>query len=240
MSEELTISDPVERRRAWLGKLTAELLKLEPLFPVHNFLLDEGLPQWVHNLEREIGATMFPLVRLKEEPTLSPKRIGGLIGHSCAYAVWMMEYLEEQMSEPEQDTVSKLTPEQIALAEKYLLGIANDWYPALRRFAKRALCSSVDQSYEDMTEFLLGFSQAFSRKPRRQNASDIGNSATQIYFFMFIWWRAVKSMQSVHQLHQWLVKAFHPHRIGDLKRIEKMCQRIELHYRKPGRPKKSK
>jgi hypothetical protein len=36
-----------------------------------------------------------------------------------------------------------------------------------------------------------------------------------------------------------LVKVFGTYRAGDLKRTEKICQRIELHYRKPGRPKKN-
>ena len=35
-----------------------------------------------------------------------------------------------------------------------------------------------------------------------------------------------------------LVKVFGPYRTGDLKRTEKICQRIGLRYRKAGRPKK--
>ena len=35
-------------------------------------------------------------------------------------------------------------------------------------------------------------------------------------------------------------KSMGEHRTGDLKRIEKICQRIGLHFRKPGRPKMAK
>ena len=42
-----------------------------------------------------------------------------------------------------------------------------------------------------------------------------------------------------HGKNKILVGVFGPHRVGELKRIEKICQRIDLHYRKPGRPKKA-
>ena len=55
---------------------------------------------------------------------------------------------------------------------------------------------------------------------------------------MLVHWRIIARLNSVPHLHQVLVKVF-DRRAGDLKRTEKMCQRIELSYRKPGRPKKS-
>lgn len=241
VSEEITIIDPAEHRTAWLQKLAEEFLKLEPLFPLSKFVPDEGAPRWVENVENEIAATMYPLARLKEDLQLTPKRLGGMIGHSSAYGVWMLENLEEQLSKPEINVdTTKLTAEQIEFGEKFVFGIVEHWYPALRRFAKRALCSAVDQSYEDMTEFLLAYSQAFSRKPKSQGLTGIGSSATETYFFLLTYWRVVNALSSVHELHQCLVRVFGPHRVGDLKRVEKICQRIDLHYRKPERPKKVK
>lgn len=231
---------PEARRKQWLRRLCDEFIKLEALFPAENFLPDEGLPKWVQNIERELGATMFPVARVKKgfEPT--PKRLGGIIGHACAYGVWLVEWVAETLggSETALDE-SKLTPEQLAFGNKFIQGLLNEWYPALRRLAKRALCSTVDQSYEDMRDFLLAYSEAFSRKPKAPNAGDIGNSATELYFYMIVHWKVVNAMNSVHELHQWLVKRFGPHQVGELKRIEKICQRIELHYRRRGRPKRA-
>jgi hypothetical protein len=107
----------------------------------------------------------------------------------------------------------------------------------MRRLAKIALCSSVDQSYEDMTDFLLAFSKAFACKPKTGAVGDIGNPTFQIFVFMLIRWRFVAGLKSVRELHDVLVRFFGSPCIGELKRIEKICQRIGLHYRKPGRPK---
>lgn len=239
MSDTAITVDRMENRKAWLNKLGEEFLKLEPLFPVPNFMPDDEGPKWVRNVERELAATMYPTARLKEELNFTPRRMGSLIGYSCAYGVWQMEALEALADRDESDLdTTKMTAEQMECGENYLMRIVNDWYPALRRFAKRALCSAVDQTYEDMTEFLLAYSQAFSRKPRTLDLSGIGTSATEIYLFLITYWRLVSVMQSVHQLHQCLIKVYGPYRVGQLKRVEKICQRIELHYRKPGRPKK--
>jgi hypothetical protein len=241
MSEESPQIEPEEERKAWLRRLGDELLKLEPLFPIKNLFPEEDLPKWVQNVEREVGATMFPVAKIKDDLNLTPKRMGALIGHSCALGVWIMEGLEYQLNKPESDIdLSKFTPEQIEHGKKFLEDIVGDWYPALRRLAKRSLCSCVDRSYEEMTEFLLAYSEAFSRKPKKQGVADIGNPTIEIYFFMLTFWRAVNAMRSVHQLHQVLVGVFGPHRVGNLKRVEKICQRIDLHYRKPGRPKNLK
>jgi hypothetical protein len=76
MSEEATAIDFVEHRKAWLRKLADEFAKLEPLFPVPNYLPDEGIPQWAQSVERELGATMFPIAELKDDLNLTPRRMG--------------------------------------------------------------------------------------------------------------------------------------------------------------------
>jgi hypothetical protein len=202
--------------------------------------LPDDSPKWVQNVEREVGATLFPVAKIKDDFYLTPRRMGALIGHACALAVWMTENLEHELNKPESEIdLTQFTPEQIEHGLKLLQGIVEDWYPALRRLAKRALCSCVDQPYEEMMEFLLAYSDAFSRKPKTFKMGDLGNPTIEIYFFMLTFWRAVNALRSVHQLHQCLVGVFGPHRVGELKRVEKICQRIDLHYRKPGRPKKA-
>lgn len=225
--------------QAWLSKLREEFLKLEPLFPTENFLPDEGLPKWVENVECEIGATMYPVAKLKRDLKLTPKRMGAMLGHSCAYAVWMIEALEVALSKANSGIeLRAFTSVQIENDGKFVLGIVGAWYPALRRLAKRALCSAVDQTYEDMTAFLLAYSGAFSQKPKSLGYADVGNSVFEIYIFLLTNWRLVNALHSVRELHELLVKHMGSHRVGELKRVEKICQRIGLHYRKPGRPKR--
>lgn len=241
MSEQIASQETEDRRQAWLEKLRAEFLKLEPLFPTENFLPEEGLPKWVENIEREIGAVAYPVAKLKEGLKLTPRRMGALLGHSCAFGVWMMEGINRVFAESHASEIKiEIAAEQLEIGTQFCSGIIEVWYPALRRLAKRALCSCVDQSYEDMTAFLLAYSEAFSRKPKRLGFADIGNQVFPIYVFLISRWRHINSLHSVRELHGLLVKVHGPHRIGDLKRVEKICQRIELHYRKPGRPKRSK
>jgi hypothetical protein len=241
MNDEATELHVERDPKAWLRKLAEEFLRLEPLFPISAIFPEAEGPQWVQNVERELGAQMFPIAKVKDHFSLTPRRLGALIGHSCAYGVWMVECLEAMMEAPETtDDFSTKTPGEIERCEKFVSGIAFAWYPALRRLAKRALCSSVNQSYEEMTEFLLAYSQAFSRKPKGNGISGFGNSATEIYIILILYWRSVNAMESVRQLHQFLGKIVRSNRIGDLKRVEKICERIELRYRKPGRPKKVK
>lgn len=224
---------------AWLRKLCEEFVKLELRLPVENLLPEDGLPKWVQNLEREVGSALYPVAKIKEDLNLTPRKVGAILGHACACGVWMMEAFTPDLESQAEIDVSRFTPEQLERAELFLQHILEEWFPALRRLAKRALCSSVDQTYENMSAFLLGYSEAFSRKPRQLGMGDIGNSAFPIHFFMLIHWQFANSLKSVHELHQHLVRILGPHRVGDLKRVEKICQRVGLHYRKPGRPKKA-
>jgi hypothetical protein len=235
-----------EHRTKWLKRLANELDKLEPLMPIK--LLPDGIeyPKWVMNVEREFSLVVLPSAKLKDpDVKITPKRMGAVLGHICEMAVWMMEWMGHQIENPDKKGESDLPKESLAkiTEEEWGKGLVTlnslvDWYLALRRLAKRALCSCVDQTYEDMTDFLLGYSDAFSRKPRTFQVGNIGNPTFEIYVFMLIFWQAINRLDSVRQLHELLVKVFGATRMGDQKRIEKICQRIGLSFRKVGRPKK--
>ena len=156
-------------------------------------------------------------------------------GHSCAIVVWMQEWLlQNDPGTPEQT----FTEEQMRQGEEILKKFT-EWYEAMRGMAKQALASSVDQTYEDMRDFLLGFGDGFSRKPKNFGAADMGNTTFKVYLFMLMCWRQIQHMKSVPELHGALVVMLGAQQVGDLKRIEKICQRIGLSFRKPGRPEKS-
>ncbi len=168
--------DPVKHRQDWLKRLADEVDKIEPLMPIK--LLPDGIeyPQWVLNVEREFSLVMLPSAKLKEpDIKMTPKRMGALLGHMCEMAVWMMECLVDQMANPA-ETGTPLPTEEQCKSGQAVLNSLHEWYLAMRRLAKRALCSSVDQSYEDMTDFLLGYADAFSRKPMTFKAGNIGKA----------------------------------------------------------------
>jgi hypothetical protein len=235
--------NPEANRAKWLKRLAGELDKIEVHMPVK--FLPDGIdyPPWVLKVEREFSLVMLPAAKLKDPNfKITPKRMGALLGHMCEMAVWLMEWFYHQAKDgdvkKDNPLVEKpLTEEEWKKGQEYLVSLKN-WYCAMRRMAKRALCSCVDQTYEDMTDFLLGYSDAFSRKPKTFQVGNIGNPTFEIYIFMLIFWRAIERMDSVRQLHEKLVEVFGANRIGDQKRIEKICQRMGLSFRKPGRPKK--
>jgi hypothetical protein len=238
MSEVPTEPNPEERRAKWLERLVDEIDKIE--VPMGANLLPDGVdyPSWVLKVEREFSLVMLPSAKLKDPNVkLTPKRMGAVLGHMCEIVVWMMELFAYQIEEKGDEKKRSLTQEELEIGQQFLVSL-DKWYCAARRLAKRALCSCVDQTYEDMTDFLLGYSDAFSRKPKTFQASGIGNPTFEIYVFMLMFWRLIERMDSVRQLHEALVKVFGANRMGDQKRIEKICQRIGLSFRKPGRPKK--
>lgn len=179
---------------------------------------------------------MFPVAKLKKDLTLTPQRLGGIIGHQCAMGVWMMEYISMTLKKRPIETDEEKSAEQMAQGKQFIAKLHSEWYMALRRLAKRALVSCVDQSYPDMRDFLSAYSAAFARKPTSFGYDSFGSSAFEIYLYMVWHWQAIANLNSVRELHDLLLKQLGPQRAGELKRTEKICQRIGLHYRKAGRP----
>jgi len=228
-------------RRRWLNRFAAEFRRLEGLAPVRNMLPGENGPTWLGNVQSEYVRATHPAADLVGAKELTPARLGGLLGHQCANAVWMMEVFAKMIHQAEQTEESNLPALAAADLDKAneTWRKFNEWYTALRHLAGRVLKSVVYQSYEDMSAFLLAYSNAFNRKPKvTAGLGDFGNTTFAIYHFMLINWRVVDRLDSVSSLHELLRKHIGEYRTGDLKRVEKICQRIGLHYRKPGRPKR--
>lgn len=233
MSEMVFESDLETRQKQWLNRLASELEKIEKLMPANFLPSGVEYPPWVERIESELALVLLPAAKLREPGfKVTPKRMGALLGHACGLAVYLLEYLSADCAE-----APVLTEAELAQGEACARAFF-DWYKAMRRLAKLSLCSCVDQTYEDMTAFLAGFSGGFSQKPKTTNAAGMGNPTFEIYLVMIQYWRVVARFQSVRELHEWLTIIFGANRVGNQKRVEKICQRIGLSFRKPGRPSK--
>ena len=161
MSEVAIEFNPEEHRAKWLKRLVDELDKIEAVMVFK--ILPDGIeyPSWVLKVEREFCLVMLPAAKLKEPDfKITPKRMGAVLGHMCEMAVWMMEWfnnLSESKDDQEKNPLTEkpLTEEEWKKGQELLFSL-DVWYCAMLRLAKRALCSCVDQPYEDMTDFLLG------------------------------------------------------------------------------------
>ena len=233
-----------KERDKWLNRLAHQFLTLNGLFPFKEVFPTENCHEWVHRVELEYLVAVHPGADLKGATRFTPARMGGFLGNQCAYAVWMVASLEamieQAMKDPEKIKDFVERKEECEKGQNILRRFI-EWYKALRRLAGRALKSCVYQPYEDMSGFLAAYSRAFGKKPKLgAGMGDFGSTTFGIYHFMLWHWRAVDQLDSVRALHELLRRSMGEHRVGDLKRIEKICQRIGLHYRKPGRPKASK
>lgn len=222
--------------RQWFHRLADELDKLEALMPFRVLPDTTTHPEWVLNVEREVSISMLPAAKLRAANyEITPKRMGALLGHMCAMAAWMMESLQFQIDNHNPVKCPQLTEAEIESGLK-LLGSFIKWYEGVRRFAKLALCACVDRTYLEMRDFLLGYGDGFSHKPLTFGYGDFGSTTIEIYHYMLRFWPAIEKLKSVRQLHEELMKVFGANKVGDQKRIEKICQRIGLSFRKPGRP----
>jgi hypothetical protein len=236
-----------KRRNRWIKRIVGEFLRLQGYFPWKDFLPEENCPKWVWHVEQEYAQVTFSLANPKRVEKLTVCGLGSFLGYQCAYAVWMTENIEalgkkieEAVEKPENaEKFEKLASNKAAVDEgiKFLRKYIG-WYGAMRRMAGRALKSCVYQSYDDMTGFLVSFGRAFSRKPKiGAGTGDFGSTNFGIYHFMISNWKTVDGLGSVRELHELLRERLGEHKTGGLKRVEKICQRVHLHYRKPGRPK---
>jgi len=84
--------------------------------------------------------------------------------------------------------------------------------------------------FDGLAEGLSEFAKAGA--PGRQT------TAAPIYIFLVIYWQEIEMLGNLATLHQWLIERLSTNMVGDLKRIEKLCQRIGLKFKGPGRPRR--
>jgi hypothetical protein len=245
MSETEPKCDAKIHREKWLKRLRMDLEKTEGLMPKAFWETGGETPKWVQNVERELCLPLFLAAKLRDPNfVITPKRMGAMIGHTCEKAVCLLEGFNDFPEEPAEIEPQTLTNEEKKQAEEIAEAVVkfakavDDWYQSMRRLAKLALCSCVDQTYEDMRDFLLGYADGFSRKPKKLKVGDFGSTASEIYLLMVSCWQLIEQMESVREFHEWLILHLGACKVRDQKRIEKICTRMGLHFRKPGRPKK--
>jgi hypothetical protein len=224
------------RRKAWAESLLVEMERISGYLPPFG-AMDEKTPSWVQAVEKQFALVMLPAAKLKKGQDITPKRLGAVVGHQCAIAVWMMEWFNAEEKQKELEKIKVDKPVEDDSTAQYDF---EKWYLGMVRLAKKALCSSVNQTYDDMSDFLIGYAEGFRRKPRTLQIGDIGNTTFEIYVFMLMYWQLIETFSSVAHFHLVLVKMFGVQRVGDLKRVEKICERVGLTFREPGRPRTKK
>jgi hypothetical protein len=206
----------------------------------------DDLPSWVRKVASKLAGTLFaPVTTALDELEFSPYRVG--------YAMGIMQWGNSEMSakpSPELEKILrrvKISPRAkrkvSKLFEQFFLRagltpaelrrsrfIPPDFKSYLAK-VERGTLKDVREFHRGMVDGLEGVGKGVSR--------DQSNLATDIYLALAMWWRIVISYTSVTELHQWLTRILGEQRVGDRKRVEKICERIGLRFREPGRPPKN-
>ena len=233
MSEPEPIKSP-EWLREIVGAFEAvESLRGEPAW------LSGDLPAWTQKLGAEFLKSITPLAHLQANTAWTPEEVGGVIGHQFAY--WHLIF--DLLSEDEEPSPNEAAYDALLAYFRRTLGedfekqieefwrvLAEEMAPAYKRALSMALTKATEQSYSDMTRFFTAFSRALTKKPTKGNP--IGRTTTTVYLVMLVYWKQVEELGSIPALHAWLFRniLLKPQIVGDLKRVEKMCQRLGLSY----------
>jgi hypothetical protein len=158
-----------------------------------------------------------------------------MLGHQVGYWQWIGEHFEREMKSGREVTFEEL---ERAFGKgfeertkKYWGTMIEEVLPAFEAAVKFALQRAVDQEFHVMAKFFAAFSRALARKPSLRLG--VGRTSTGIYWVMLTSWRRVEEFGSVPELHRRLCACIYlgSHVVGDLKRVEKICERMGLSYK---------
>jgi hypothetical protein len=217
----------------WLQQIVDRFESVGEIFPDPHWMQGE-LPLWVQNVGREIMKGIFPTAHLKVGRYWEIGEVAALVGQNIAYSDSIMAEVceSEQLDRKKWDNLRKILGDDIEeRAEEYARKLTEEFLPAFEEAVKFSLTLAGEQDYASMRRFFKAFSRALDRRPI--SAGDIGRTNTRIYWVLLLSWRRVEEFGSIPELHRRLCKCVFlgPHLVGDLKRIEKICERIGLSYR---------
>lgn len=225
---------PVED--SWILKSIEEIDKACAEFPCPPQLEDEtGAPEWVERLQVALTKSYFAGAFRGPSTELTPGRFGYALGRQIALMEWHFEFLT-RLGEKLEGRVT-ITPEMEHRASLWYEKVQTA-LPHYRRSVHRTLLRASDAESQDRAAFFRqygeGLSSGLGSADKFPGAAT--TTASDIYEILFWFWRSVEKFNSVRDVHRLLVKLLGANRVGAQKRVEKICQRIGLTLRPPGRP----
>ena len=117
-----------------------------------------------------------------------------------------------------------------AIIIKYLRVLWLIGLPQFRKALIQCLLLVVDAPHHEKIRLFKAYTKAIQRPQSSDGGPARATTATPIYCFLLIYWRAIEKLESVPKLHNLLRKVFGDTVIGDQKRVEKICERIGLSF----------
>ena len=234
--------------RQWIGGVLdkfGELEKFQPE-PVKNA---PEVPEWVSNIDFILAKVSHPGLN-KYRKNWTAKDLGRFLGRH--YAEGFMVAGQVPLSSQVINEGGRCVDGLVKILEKRpIVGLKKlqkawepekqEWQPRLRMFMQETLNSACDRPYIETSAFFEGFGQRIIIKPDDLLTERTMGVGDKICWAMRVNWQDIDRLESVGQLHRLLEKALKPQGvIVKYKRVEKLCQRLKLKLKGPGRPPGSK
>ena len=210
-------------------------------------------PVWVKKVLKKLAQQAMPAFSLKPQK-LTPLRVGRLLGQQQANRAAIDKALEMSQA-PERLAQDKAMLEQLAkntndpasvslLAALEFRANALAAVEPLRERLNEITLDALKTAWEQPSQlerlaFFQGLVEGLSKPGLPLRVTD----ATPIYERLWVHRKIIKELKSVPELYSFLLSTGlsdsilgRPDRLGRCKRLEKVCQRLELSPGKPGRP----
>lgn len=226
MSE--TIDAESEPSKAWYQSCWDELGGHSQAVPQPHWL-EGDWPDWVANAGREIAKTFFPVAQLKSDGEMSPRILGGILGHQIAAVNALCETLQDP--EPAAKGIAHALQPKGGFPDTFAESFAG-YFEHMAEVMKRACAGAIEADYAECAEFFSAFADGMKQTP-----NELERTNTRIILTLLIGWRTFVQFPSIRAVHEAFCKGMGVRLVGNLKRFEKMCQRIGFKVRGKGRPK---
>jgi hypothetical protein len=221
-------------QEGWLRYIVDVVAAAEGFRPTP-YWLEGDFPPWVQNAGRELTKALNPTAKLKVGARWEPGEVGAMLGQKLAYLHWFIEWLnadeEKERSVPMEELQTVFGKDIEERTQEFFRQFAEDFVPAFSEALRTALGLAAQQDFAPLSRFFASFSRGLEQK--RKMSGGIGRTNTVIYVVLLTSWRRVEELGSIPALHRKLRECLFlgPHVVGDLKRVEKICERIGLSYR---------
>jgi hypothetical protein len=231
----------VETQRQWMRRIVDNYRRVEKLQPKFDDFDDYD--KWVQNLWLILMPVGHPKLHLKPNQKPTVRQFGALWGRQFAIeAVKRGEVPLSQKTLEEKArgiAVMKESNPKLGQFLESLFEKSECWRPVFVKFIKETLGSVCDRPHAEAVTFFEAFGKAVVIKPADLESDRTMGVGEKIAWVMILRCREISKFSSIGELHRFLSMAAKPHRIViSLKRIEKLCQRIDLKLKGRGRPKK--
>lgn len=234
----------------WVREVLAKYEGLEKFQPVP-FNQEPEWPDWVSNLLAILLGISHPGLKIKSVRKWKAKDLGRLLGRQ--YAGMGLQHGQVPLSSKvieEAFTCSTWAEERAKRsnpsfdAKRFQNQHERElkvWIPKFKRFIQETMVSACERPYVEASAFFEAFGKAIVIKPDDFVTERTMGVGDKICWTMFAMWPEISRLKSVADVHRVFEQALKPKGIVvKYKRIEKLCQRISLKFKAPGRPRGSK